>query len=138
MSEEKKKSKPVNRNTFVKGILRRASFHWKPRTEAMQLSRVERGKYKCAMCEDLFGPKEIILDHIQPVVDPKQGFVGFDSFIERLFCDVDGFQVLCKVCSDAKTLMEDQMRTHYRTQKEEFHNFKKKKKKKLDKVTEEE
>jgi len=127
MSE--KKPKKVNRNTWVKGVLRSASFRWKPRGEALKLARVERGKYLCKMCGDLFGPKEIILDHIEPVVDPKAGFTGFDSFIERLFCDVEGFQVLCKVCSDIKTEVEDKMRMQSKTQKEEYHEFKKRKKK---------
>ena len=71
-----KKPKKINRNTWVKGVLRSASFRWKPRGEALKAARVERGKYKCASCEELFGPKEIILDHIDPVVDPKVGFVS--------------------------------------------------------------
>jgi hypothetical protein len=125
-----KKEKKPNRNTFVKGLLRRGSFHWKPRNEALKLARVERGKYKCAMCEELFGPREVILDHIDPVVDPKQGFVGFDTYIERLYCDVEGFQVLCNACSDAKTLVEDEMRKHYKTQRDELPDLKKSKKKK--------
>jgi len=128
MTDKPKKPKKINRNTWVKGVLRSASFRWRPRGEALKLARVERGKYKCASCQDLFGPKEIILDHIDPVVDPKVGFTGWDSYIERLFCDVDGFQVLCNTCSDAKTLIEDKMREHYKSEREEYHDFKKGKK----------
>jgi hypothetical protein len=103
----------------------------------MTAARVERGKYKCATCEDLFGPKEVALDHIQPVVDPKAGFTTWDDYIARLFCAAEGFQVICNSCHDAKTLIEDQMREHYKAEKENAPDFtsdkKYTKKKKLDK-----
>jgi hypothetical protein len=139
MSDKPKKSKKINRNTWVKGVLRSASFRWRPRNEAMVRARVERGKYKCEICEEIFGPKEIQLDHKIPVVDPKKGFTTFDDYIERLFCDVDGFSAICVACHDAKTRLEDEMRQFYKSEKEEYHDFKKEKKskKKLDKPTEE-
>ncbi len=111
----RKKQKKQNLATFVKGLLRRGSFHWKARTEAMVAARVERGKYLCASCGDLFGPKEVDLDHNEPVIDPKTGFTTWDSYIERLFCPAEGFSVLCKACHEAKTKIEDVMREHYKT-----------------------
>ena len=105
-------------STFIKGLLRRGSFHWRARTEAMTAARVERGKYKCASCQDLFGPKDVALDHIQPVVDPKLGFTTWDDYIARLFCAAEGFQVICTQCHSNKTLLEDAMREHYKTQRE--------------------
>ena len=125
------KKKTPNRNTFVKGVLRRASFHWKPRTEALQKARVERGKYKCAMCGELFGPKEVDIDHIHPVVDPRVGFTGFNDYIERLFCDADQFQILCRNgCHPAKCRLEDSLREHYKSEKEVLPDFTSKKKRK--------
>jgi len=114
----KKSRGKQNLNTFVKGLLRRGTFHWRARTEAMTAARVERGKYKCASCEDLFGPKEVALDHIKPVVDPKVGFTTWDSYIERLFCPAEDFQVICNACHDQKTMIEDAMREHYKSEKE--------------------
>jgi hypothetical protein len=129
-------------STFIKGLLRRGSFHWRARTEAMTAARVERGKYKCASCQDLFGPKDVALDHIQPVVDPKLGFTTWDDYIARLFCVAEGFQVICNVCHDAKTQVEDAMREHYKAEKENAPDFtpdkKYTKKKKIDKQTKEE
>jgi len=104
--------------TFVRGLLRRGTFHWRARQEAMTAARVERGKYKCASCQDLFGPKEVDLDHNEPVIDPKTGFTNWDDYINRLFCQADGFSVLCKQCHENKTLVEDQMREHYKTKSE--------------------
>lgn len=116
----KKKKKSQNRNTFAKGLLRRGSFHWKARNDALVAARVSRGKYKCAACGDLFGPREVQIDHIFPVVDPKVGFTSFDDYIERLFCDEDKFQILCLADHENKTKIEDIMREHYKTEAEEL------------------
>jgi hypothetical protein len=124
--------KPQNRATFVKGILRRASFHWKARDEALKLSRVDRGKYKCAMCDGIFPRQDVELDHIHPVVDPRTGFTTFDDYINRLFCDAEGFQVICEPCHDAKTLIEDELREAFKTPKDTLPDLKKTKKKKKD------
>ena len=112
----KKQKKTQTKSTFLKGVLRRASFHWRARTEALVAARVERGKYLCSGCQDLFGPKEVALDHIVPVVDPKVGFTTWDDYIARLFCDTEGFQILCNSCHDAKTQVEDLMREHYKSE----------------------
>lgn len=135
----KKKQSKQNLATFVKGILRRGSFHWKARQEALVNARVERGKYKCASCQDLFGPKEVDLDHRYPVIDPKTGFTTWDDYINRLFCSSEDFDVLCKACHEAKTKMEDIMREHFKTQVEEIPDLTKDKKykKKIDKHSKE-
>ena len=119
----KKKRGAQSLNTFVKGLLRRGTFHWRARSEAMSAARVERGKYKCSQCQDLFGPKEVALDHILPVVDPKVGFTTWDDYISRLFCPPEGFQVLCHSCHEQKTFIEDQMREHYKTKAENIPDF---------------
>lgn len=122
MSE--KKEKKQNRATFAKGILRRASFQWKPRYEALKLSRVSRGLYKCSACEDLFKSTEVEIDHIYPVVDPKVGFTTFDDYIEKLFCPVELFAILCVQCHKNKTMREDLMREHYKTVAEKLPELK--------------
>jgi 5-methylcytosine-specific restriction endonuclease McrA len=114
----KKAKKGQTLSTFIKGLLRRGSFHWRARNEALVAARVERGKYLCSGCQDLFGPKEVALDHIVPVVDPKVGFTTWDDYIARLFCEKEGFQILCNSCHDAKTKVEDLMREHFKTQRE--------------------
>ena len=124
-----KKKKPQNRATFVKGILRRGSFHWKARNEALVAARVSRGKYMCKTCGDLFGPKEVDLDHNEPVIDPKRGFTTWDDYIERLYCDVENFSVLCKSCHSAKTCQEDILREHFKTERDELPDLKKVKEK---------
>lgn len=91
--------------------LRRLSYQFPERKEAIKSARVARGKYRCAMCKgENFGPKEIQLDHIQPVIDPHVGFVDWNTYIERLFCDVPNWQLLCKPCHNTKTDMENLIR----------------------------
>jgi hypothetical protein len=46
------------------------------------------------------------VDHISPVVDPKKGFVSWDVYITRMFCEIDGLQVMCKPCHKIKTAEE--------------------------------
>jgi formate-dependent nitrite reductase cytochrome c552 subunit len=60
------------------------------------------------------------------VVDPKEGFTTWDSYIERLFCPAEHFDVLCKSCHEAKTQIEDVMREHYKNEKDYVPNLKKK------------
>lgn len=66
------------------------------------------------MCHELFKSHQVHLDHIEPVIALNSGPFDWNNFINRLFCDVDGFQVLCTACHDAKTSIEDQMRNFYK------------------------
>lgn len=101
-------------NSFVKGALR--SARWPPKYEALLRAFTERkvniatGRvakhYLCASCSIDFPLKQVQVDHIHPVIDPYTGFVSWDVLIERLFCEVDGFQVLCDSCHSEKTNKE--------------------------------
>lgn len=98
---------------FVKNQLRRAK--WPPIFEVKKEANVSRGVYLCAGCDQHVPPtikqgrkrvNNIFVDHIIPVIDPTVGFVGWDSFIDRLFCEKDNLQLLCGECHDAKTAEE--------------------------------
>lgn len=80
------------------------------RTRVKRDARISRGKYRCNHCEAVFGPKEIDVDHIDPVVDPQTGFVDWNTYIERLFVEEEGLQVLCKECHTTKTVEENRVR----------------------------
>lgn len=107
------KPKRSNLKSFIINALRRATYRWPPRGDALKTSRKQRGLYQCASCEEFFKNKEICLDHITPVVDPKTGFTTWDDYIEKMFPEKEGFQVLCRRCHDVKTGLEDEMRKHY-------------------------
>jgi hypothetical protein len=103
--------------TFVVSALRAAFRRWPPKFKLLKSAATERrinpktGKlamhYKCAQCGGEFPLKEVQVDHIKPVVDPTKGFVDWDTFIERLYCEKRGLQVLCKnVCHKEKSKAE--------------------------------
>jgi len=119
----------ARKKSFIVGALRRASSRWGPKNDAKGKARVRRGEYECALCKTL-GPATLppeegkkrrrnnaAADHINPVVDPRIGFVDWNTFIERLFCEVDGFQILCHECHTVVT-KEERMIAKERRDKE--------------------
>ena len=112
-----KKKRDVELRKFLIPTLRRASYRWKPRTEAKQEARIERGLYECNMCKGHFKTKEIVIDHIDPVVDLIEGWEGWEEYVNRMFCPKEGFQILCKTCHGVKTKMEEEMRKKHRRDK---------------------
>ena len=104
---------------FIRSALRRTSIRWGPINSVKKKAWVERGKYLCAGCNEvvpltLNSKKNVFVDHINAVVDPTDGFQGWDVFIERLFCEADGLQVLCKSCHDKLTSEEREERKKYK------------------------
>ena len=68
--------------------------------------------YLCAACCQEYTAKDVVVDHIDPVIHPKEGFVSWDVFIQRLYCDKDNLSVLCKVCHKIKSKEENEIRLH--------------------------
>lgn len=89
--------------------LRRLSYRTKARTEALAAARLSRGRYTCASCSTTQPRSNIQVDHIKPVV-PITGWDSWDGYLERLFCDASGLQVLCKACHSAKSTQENSLR----------------------------
>lgn len=105
---------------FLIPKIRSASYRWSERSKAIKNARVERGRYKCAMC----GNKELkngefVMDHTSPVV-PFEGWDGnWDTYINRMFVRAEDFQALCHTCHDMKTDSEVQIRKMYRQKKKD-------------------
>lgn len=113
-----KSKRRVDLQGWLKQKLRRLSYQWPEMREATSKARVERGKYKCAGCGGIFGPKEINRDHIEPVDDPHTGFTTWDNYIERLFCAADGIQILCsETCHKYKSSREQEIRKQVKAEK---------------------
>lgn len=113
---------------FIKSALRGA--RWPPKYEVIKRAKVGYALYRCAICGGIGPPtlppkegnknriKNIVADHIDPVVDPSVGFVDWNTFIARLFVEVDGFQAVCNSCHTVKTQEENQMRRETREDKD--------------------
>jgi len=94
---------------FVIASLRRSSLYWPPRNEAFKLARINRGIYQCAICKKGFGRKEVVADHLTPVVK-LSGFTDWQEYITRMFPDVMGFSIICRPCHQSKTNEESILR----------------------------
>lgn len=102
--------------SWIRSTLRRASMRWKPISEAKIKARRPKPKsaegrhkyeYKCANCKKYYpekiGKKKMIeADHIEEVGSLRCA-EDLPGFVTRLFCEVDGFQILCVECHDIKT-----------------------------------
>ncbi|MEO5367572.1 MAG: hypothetical protein H7831_14700 [Magnetococcus sp. WYHC-3] len=136
-----KKHKPLDLKAFVIATLRRASYRWPPREEAFRRARAGqlrvRGRlvwhHHCAMCpkDKWYTRKQVKADHIEPVVSTKDGFIGWDVYIPRMLCPVEGFQILCEQHHSEKTKKEQLERKLAKLTPEQAYAYLEKIKKKL-------
>ncbi len=112
--QKRKPNKPLDPvkqfQGWMKNHLRRMFFSYWERTKALQAARVDRGLYMCAECKIVSKIAGHHIDHIEPVVDTKVGFVDWDVYIKRLFCSSSNLQLLCEACHAIKTTAERQER----------------------------
>ena len=102
--------------SWVISLLRRGTMRFPPRNDALRAAKTEKkinektGRmaqhYECKSCKGHFSAKNVCVDHIEPVINPGVGFINWDTYIERMFCPVDNFQILCSNCHDIKTAKE--------------------------------
>lgn len=101
---------------FITSTIRAGFRKYPPKYEALKASIVAKKEnkatgriatfYECAECKKEFLAKEVEVDHIIPVVCPKEGFTTWDNFINRLFCGIENLQVLCVACHKLKSAKE--------------------------------
>ncbi|MBC7088698.1 MAG: HNH endonuclease [Tissierellales bacterium] len=97
----------------IRAALREKSRYWKPISNVRRKARrayhgpLKRRKweYQCNICKQYFDINQTEVDHIIPAgrlacADDLPGFV------ERLFIEEDGLQLVCKGCHEKKTKAE--------------------------------
>ena len=107
------------KRSFIVSVLRSGTRRWPPKFLTLNEAKTEKkinvktGRlaqhYLCAGCDNYFPAKDINVDHIIPVVGPE-GFVNWDTYIERMYCDKENFQILCTNCHTEKSMGERQSR----------------------------
>lgn len=112
-SQVKKEWTEARHKAFIISGLRAASRRYPPKFETLNEAKTTKkinaktGRlaqhYECKACNEEFPAKDVQVDHKKPVVDPKVGFVDWDTYIARMFCEKKNFQVLCKACHKLKT-----------------------------------
>lgn len=105
--------------SFIISVLRTGARRWPPRYEALadacvgQKINIKSGRlakhYICNECKEEFTSKDVEIDHIQPAVSIQEGFIDWNEFIKRLYCEKENLQCLCKDCHLKKTLKERQI-----------------------------
>lgn len=108
---------------------------WQPKQEVRKEAKRAAATFECAECnywcyegkseanyqkllED--NPNEKIKkdgtkdDHINPIVSVETGFIDWNTYIDRMFCPKENWQVLCKSCHDIKTKKENEERKKWR------------------------
>ena len=116
-------------NSFIKSALRQASTRWPPKNKIKKKARLTRGIYLCSGFKTL--PHEVpasiqledkkkrtnnvLVDHINPVINPTKGFTTWDEVINRLFCEEDNLQVLCYDYHTRKTQEEKEISKNARS-----------------------
>lgn len=99
--------------SMIRSALRQKSIFWKPIQECKiaakrpytGTNKRRKVEFACNHCNKGFTESEIVVDHIIPagtLTCPGD----LEGFIERLFCEVNGFQVLCLKCHHIKTQNE--------------------------------
>ena len=99
--------------SFIRSALRQKSRWWKPisvckekaRRAYKGINKRQKYEYQCKSCKGYFPDKEINVDHIVPAGALNCG-QDLPGFVERLFCEVEHLQCLCKSCHDTKTQQE--------------------------------
>ena len=94
---------------MIRSALRKYSMYWKPikakkeqnRKPYKGLNKRQKWIYICECCGGQFPEKQIDIDHIIECGSLTKETAG--EFIERMFCEIEELQVLCKTCHQAKT-----------------------------------
>ena len=96
----------------LRAYMKRFPPKWKALKEAAVGKKINKRSgrqaehYLCASCGGFFIARDVQVDHINPVVSPEEGFQDWWTYINRLYCEVDNLQVLCKECHKEKTAAE--------------------------------
>lgn len=116
------KERPRNHGTWteamfwgsIRSALRNKSRFWKPVAKCKLLHRRlykgpnkrQKFEYQCNNCKNWFPEKKVAVDHIIPAGSLKNA-QDLPAFVERLFVEIDGLQVLCNDCHSIKTLKDN-------------------------------
>ena len=91
--------------TYLRNVLRRGFSRYPNKYEVLKRSKEGRNQYRCAGCGGVFGKKDTSVDHIEPC-GPLRTWDDVAPFVDKMFCSLDGLQVLCKTCHDYKSLVD--------------------------------
>lgn len=91
--------------SFIRSALRGASIRWNPMQQAKKdarrayhgLNARRKWEYLCGVCGGWFAGNETRVHHIEPCGELNK-FEDIGMFCKRLFCEKEGFIVMCDGC----------------------------------------
>jgi len=102
--------------SMIRSALRALTvFRWKPIQATLNKARRRAKKkrvtyeYLCCECKEWYPKKDVQVDHKIPA-GQLRSFDELGNFAQRLFCEEDGLQVMCRSCHKHKT-DEDRVNT---------------------------
>jgi 5-methylcytosine-specific restriction endonuclease McrA len=117
----KKPANPKERN-LIKGAIRRVFSRSELRRKALDKAvvkdysdpsrkRVTRWG-KCSICNKLEPAYLLEIDHLEPVIPENSSLeqITWDELVNRVWCDEDKLQAVCKPCHKAKSKLENKER----------------------------
>lgn len=129
MRKKAKKPKTFHFRSWMIGQLRRISHRYPPHYQVENAARevyyipsktgkpMKRVNITCAKCGNKYPKKEVVRDHIEPVIDVKTGFPilptgddDWNTYLKRMFVLSEGMQMLCHDCHNLKTGKENKKR----------------------------
>lgn len=108
---------------MIRSALRRRSMFWKPilqtKLDARRDSQSTTNKrikyeYQCSKCSNWFPDKEIEVDHYEQPGSLRNSD-DLKGFVERLFCEKEGFRILCETCHRENTNLQIKRRKNAKT-----------------------
>lgn len=99
--------------SFIRSGIRAKHSRWAPRYAALAAAKRpykgdnarQKFEYKCAVCKKYFMQKEVEVDHKIPCGSLKC-YDDLPGFVERMFCEEDGYRIVCKPDHKAITKKE--------------------------------
>ena len=92
---------PQLHNEFLKHLTKFKLLLTRAEDEFKLIKR-QKWEYKCVKCKKWHMGKDVNVDHKVPA-GTLTCAKDLPGFVERLFCEIDGLQVLCKNCHGTKT-----------------------------------
>lgn len=112
LKKRKKKKKEWTLSRYLLPAARKIWFYSPLRTNVANSALVEVYKgiktYRCQKCRKI--TEKVQVDHKLPVVDPEVGFVDWNTYFSRLFCDISNLWAICEKCHSLKTAREKKLR----------------------------
>jgi len=116
---KKERSIEEMRKSYLIKAIRKITLYWEPRKAAIKRQSIRGGSFQCEICKKVKQKGSRKVDHIHPIV-PTSGWDSWDGYIERALCKEENWQILCTICHQNKSNIENDKRRNNKSNDEAF------------------